>query len=84
MVFIIMEFPHVGVLPWQSHFTFVTFKHLIFTLSLTVIIGQNLLSSVFTFTFKFEILRSFISSHVWFCHASQKDQYAPHMFYNYM
>ena len=67
-----------GVLPWQSCFTIVTFKHLIFTLNcnywskfapvrlhLHIIIPK--------------ILQSFISSHLamWFCHPSQKTSMPP-------
>ena len=43
-----------------------------FSSHLTVIIGENLLSSFFSFTFKAKILQYFISSQltIWFCHYS--------------
>ena len=50
-------------------------SHLItFPSHLNVIIGENLLLSFFSYTFKPEILQSYITSHLtsWFCHDSQK------------
>ena len=50
-----------------------------FSSLLTVIKGENLLSSFFSFTFKPKILQSFISSQstTWFCHDSQKTSMPP-------
>ena len=62
----------MGDLPCLSHLRS-------FSSDLTVIIGENLLTSFLSFTFKPKILQSLISLQLttWFCHDSKRDQYAP-------
>ena len=70
-----------GVLPRQTHFTFVTFKHIIFKTSCHDWPKLLLPVSIFTKSFKSKILQSFISLHLpkCFCHASQKTSMPPNM-----
>ena len=73
---VVWSSPTQGLLPWHSHFTFVTFKLRIFTV---IFLPKFALVSLHLHIFKSKFGQRFISSNLTmhFCHASQKTSMPP-------